>query len=265
MSPNAPVRRIRNEYELQDLVERLGRDGSLIERDFALMTIAAGLVADYGDALCFKGGFVLRHVYGHERFSRDIDATRINPPKNKLDATQLAATIKGASLRNLLTLNPGVPATDSGRSLDFDHVAYTGPLGKGVVSLEVSYREAVVEAPDLVEVGDPYYEPFQIPVMQLDEIVAEKLRALSQRDRPTDLADLAVILQSGAVDAGRVRGLVPRKFEIVKAGDHRSRVETRVLGMASSYDNAVAAVAPDAPDYEAACHCVLTKLSSLIP
>jgi predicted nucleotidyltransferase component of viral defense system len=40
--------------------------------------IAAALVADYGNALCFKGGFVLRHVYGNERFSKDIDTTTIN-------------------------------------------------------------------------------------------------------------------------------------------------------------------------------------------
>lgn len=265
MTNSAPVRRIRNEYELQDVVERLGRDASLIERDFALMTIAAGLVADYGDALCFKGGFVLRHAYGHERFSKDIDATRINPPKNKLDATQMAATIRGASMRNLLTLNPGVPATDSGTSLDFDHVSYSGPLGNGVVSLEVSYREAVVEAPDLVAVGEPYYEPFQIPVMRLDEIVAEKLRALAQRDRPTDLSDLAMILRAGAVDASRVRGLAAKKFEIVRSGDHRSRIEERVVAMASVYNDAVGAVAPDAPDYDAARRCVLGALSSLLP
>jgi Nucleotidyl transferase AbiEii toxin, Type IV TA system len=25
------------------------------------------------DALYFKGGYVLRHVYGYERFSKDID------------------------------------------------------------------------------------------------------------------------------------------------------------------------------------------------
>jgi len=38
-----PVRRIHNHFELQDLVEQLGADASLIERDFALVTIAAGL------------------------------------------------------------------------------------------------------------------------------------------------------------------------------------------------------------------------------
>lgn len=89
-----PVRVIRNEFELQDLIDRLGRGSGLVERDFALVTIAAGLVETFGDGLCFKGGFVLRHVYRHERFSQDIDATRINPPKSKPDATEVAEAIR---------------------------------------------------------------------------------------------------------------------------------------------------------------------------
>jgi predicted nucleotidyltransferase component of viral defense system len=209
MANTGPVLRIRNEYELQDLIDAEGRDASLIERDFALTVIAAGLVAEYGDALCFKGGYVLRHVYGHDRFSKDIDTTKVNPPKSKLDSEQVAITIRESGMRNLLSLNAGEPATDSPRSLDFDHISYTGPLGSGFVSVEVSYREALVKTPHLVAVGHPYYEPFEIPVMQLDEIAAEKLRALAQRQRPTDLSDLAMILRDNEIDKQQVRTIFP--------------------------------------------------------
>jgi predicted nucleotidyltransferase component of viral defense system len=265
MAGPAPVRLIRNEFELQDLVARLRRDATLVERDFALMTIAAGLVAEYGNALCFKGGFVLRHVHGHERFSKDIDATRINPPKHKLDSGEVADVIRSAGVRNLLTLNPGPPATDSGQGLDFDSVRYAGPLGKGVVSVEVSYREGVVEAPDVVAVGAPYFEPFPIPVMKLTEIVAEKLRALAQRNRPTDLADLAMILRKNAIEPSRVRAIAGRKFELVKAGDRRARIEATITRLGAQYDDAIGAVAPDAPSYAVAAEIVLDSLSSLLP
>ena len=175
-----PVRLIRNAFELQDVVESSGRDGSLIERDFALVTVAAGLVRVYGESLCFKGGFVLRHVYGHERFSKDLDATRINPPKHKLDATEVRDAIRNAGVKNLLTFSPAEPATDSGRSLDFDSISYRGPIGQDTIAVEVSYREDVILPPLLAAVGEPYYKPFEIPVLQLDEIVAEKLRTLAQ-------------------------------------------------------------------------------------
>jgi hypothetical protein len=163
---------------------------------------------------------VLRHVHGHERFSRDIDATRINPPKHKLDAAAVAATIRGSGTRNLVRLNPGTPETDSGRSLDFDR---TGPAGRGIVSVEISYREDVIEAPDLAAVGEPYYDPFVIPVMTINEIVAEKLRALAQRLRPTDLADVAMVLRDNEIDAARVRVLAATKFELVSSGNQRTR------------------------------------------
>lgn len=258
---DTPIRRIRTEFELADLVEELGVDSALVERDFALMTIAAGLVADYGDALCFKGGFVLRHVHGHQRFSKDIDATRINPPRNKLDAADVAGTIRGAGIRNLMTFAPGAPRTDSGRSLDFDRITFRGPLGTGSVSVEVSYREDVVEPPDMVKIGEPYFEPFVVPVMQLDEIVAEKLRALAQRDRPTDLSDLAMILSAGQIDDARVRKLAAVKFELVKQGDVGARIEDTIERLGAQYDAAVGAVAPDAPSYADAREAVLRKLS----
>jgi predicted nucleotidyltransferase component of viral defense system len=229
------------------------------------MMIAAGLITEYGDSLCFKGGFVLRHVFGHERFSKDIDTTRVNPPKSKLDSSHVADTIQKSGMRNLLSLSAGWPATDTGRSLDFGNIRYTGPLGSGFVSVEVSYREAVVMEPSLVSIGEPYYEPFEIPVMQLDEIVAEKLRALAQRERPTDLSDIAMIFRESKVDRGRVRELAAKKFELVRAGDHRARIESKILAMGGEYDDAVSAVAPDAPDYATARELVLRELSALLP
>lgn len=265
MSTPAPARLVHNEFDLRDLADALGRDAALVERDFALMTIAAELVDAYGDALCFKGGFVLRHVHRHERFSKDIDATRINPPKHKLDAVEVAETLRGAGARNLVRFAPEPPATDSGRSMDFDRIAYAGPLGRGVVSVEVSYREDIVERPDMAEIGPPYYQPFQIPTMTLHEIVAEKLRTLAQRDRPTDLADLAMVLDGHPIDGRRVQTIAARKFELVRPGDHRARIEDTIVRLGVAYDAAVAAVAPDAPAYEDAAAIVVGRLAALLP
>ncbi|HTX07589.1 MAG TPA: nucleotidyl transferase AbiEii/AbiGii toxin family protein [Solirubrobacteraceae bacterium] len=260
-----PVRRIHSAFELQDVVEQAGADPSLIERDFALVTLAAGLVQEYGDSLCFKGGFVLRHVYGHERFSKDIDATRINPPKNKLDAQDVAETIKRAGIRNLLSLNPGDPARNSKHGLDFDSVGYSGPLGKGTIAVEVSYREEVIENPHIAAIGPPYYEPFEVPVLQLVEIVAEKLRALAQRIRATDLSDLAMVLDVHEIDDAHVKTLAVEKFKLVKGGAVSERIIANIDAMAAQYDSAIAATAPDAPTYGDARRVVSSRLRTLLP
>lgn len=258
------VRRVRTEYELRDVVENLDRASDLVERDFALTTIAAKLVEDYGDKLCFKGGFVLRHAYGHERFSKDIDATRINPPKNKLNAIDVASSIRDASVKNLMSFIPGELATNSRQSMDFDGVRYSGPLGKGVVSVEVSYREGVILPPDFVSIDTPYYEPFLLPAMKIDEIASEKLRTLAQRTRPSDLADLAMILTSQDIDPASVRELTKVKFRLVKQGDHEARIAENIESMGPTYEAAVAAVAPDAPTFIEAQDVVLGRLGTLL-
>jgi predicted nucleotidyltransferase component of viral defense system len=81
-----PRRLVHNEYDLQGIADESGRAIELIERDFALVTLAAHLTDQFPGMLCFKGGFVLRHVRGSGRLSGDIDATRTNPAKHKLSA-----------------------------------------------------------------------------------------------------------------------------------------------------------------------------------
>jgi len=265
MTGPGPVQLIHNQFELQDLIESQGGDPELIERDFALVTIAATLVSEFGDQLCFKGGFVLRHVYGHERFSKDVDVTKINPPKHKLEATVISEAISSAGARNLITLKPGVPTTDSAVGLSFDGIGYSGPLNKGTVSVELSYREDVVEPPEQVLVGPPYYEAFPIPAMTIFEMTAEKLRTLAQRTRPTDLADLAMILGAHDLDHQRVRELAQVKFKLVRPGDVEARIRTNVESIRRQYDAAIQAVAPDAPSFEDASSAVLRELTQLLP
>ena len=258
-----PVLRVRTEFELQDVVEALDQPADLVARDFALMTIAARLTEIYPGELCFKGGFVLRHVHGHQRFSRDIDATRTQPPKHKLDAQSVAQEISRAS-GTLMTFKPAPPETDSSRSLDFNRIAFSGPFAEGLVSVEISYREDVHD-PQVERIGPPYYEPFPITVLSLDEIVAEKLRALCQRTRATDLADIAMVLRRNEHDPAHIRELAAEKFKLVRDGDHRERVTRRVEQMGTEYQADVQAVAPDAPDYEAAASILARALNDLLP
>lgn len=254
---------IRNEFELEDLIERLNEPAELIARDFALMTIAARLTSQYPDSLCFKGGFVLRHVHGHHRFSEDVDATRVEPPKHKLDAVTIAEEIERAG-SGLISLKPGEPATDSGRSLDFDKIAFSAPIAEGHVSVEISYREDVHD-PQIEMVGPPYFQSFPITVLSLDEIVAEKLRALCQRTRPTDLADIAMVLARNEHDSEHIRELAREKFKLVKDGDYHARILGRIQDMRAEYKTVIKAVAPDAMEYDAAAALVAATLRGLLP
>lgn len=262
-----PRRRIHNDFDLQDIAEESARPIELIERDFALVTLAAHLSDQFPGQLCFKGGFVLRHVRGSGRLSGDIDATRTNPAKHKLDADAVAAAILRASDEPLLRFDPGAPEVDGKESLDFDGVRFFTGRTDGRLAVEVSYREGVVDEPDLVMVGPPYYDPFEIPVLTLEEAVAEKLRTLLQRRRATDLADIALILDryGEQLDRPRVKRLAVVKFEIVKQGERRTRIESNVDALQAEYEATMPGLDPDAPSYEDAKARLLRELTSLMP
>lgn len=65
--------RVLTDDDLRDLAVAQGIPLEWAERDYLLVSIAAGLEEAFPGQLCFKGGFVLRHVYGHSRFSQDVD------------------------------------------------------------------------------------------------------------------------------------------------------------------------------------------------
>ena len=100
-------------------------------------------------------------------------------------------------------------------------------------------------------IGPPIYEEFRIPVLTLEETVAEKLRTLVQRQRATDLSDLALALGQPErhLDRAHVREIAREKFKLVKQGDHRSRIEANIEALRAVYGETVPGLAPDAPSY----------------
>ena len=211
---------------------------------------------------------MLRHAHGHLRFSKDVDATRHAPPAHKLEAAEVAAVIRDASIQNIMQFVPGEPATDSAKSLDFDRVHVSGEVfPDSDVQVEVSYREAVVGTPIPVHIGSPFYEPFEILTMEPAEMAAEKLRALAQRLRETDLADLAVLLGDRTINAADIARFALSKFELVKQGraNRIDRIERNLQELAETYDNVVPSLFPDAPTYRAAASTVWPRIKALVP
>jgi predicted nucleotidyltransferase component of viral defense system len=232
-------RRWGGRYDLADLLEAMPGGTDVGVRDFALITLAGQLSARFPRQLVFKGGFVLRQVHGFLRFSKDVDATRHEPPQHKLESAEVAEAIRQASIRNIVQFTPDEPATDSARSLDFDNVRVEGEtFSRTSVQVEVSYREAVVEDPVAAAIGPPFYDEFEILTMAKEEMSAEKLRALAQRLRPTDLADLAAMLTDPTISDDAVGRLAQVKFELVAAGQANriERIEGHLHDMADTYD-----------------------------
>lgn len=163
---------------------------------------------------------------------------------------------------------PAAPATDSARSLDFDKVHVAGVAFPDTdVQVEVSYREAVLGTPLPVDIGHPFYEPFEILTMQVEEMAAEKLRALAQRLRETDLADLAVMLRDGSISDDAIARFAATKFELVRQGraNRIDRIQRHLGELADTYDDVVPRLFSDAPSYREAADIVWPRIRTLVP
>lgn len=149
--------------------------------------------------LAFKGGTCLRKcIYGKEtRFSVDLDFTSVGPQSadDVILATVEALGKSAYGLSFEIDMKDFYVA-DDGQSCGAS-VRYGHGWSRGTFKLEISLREAhSLPLHDLPLLSQTYFKqlefkPFAIQCFQFEELLAEKIRASSQRIRSRDLYDLA--------------------------------------------------------------------------
>lgn len=173
------------------------------ERDYIQHLFLSLLYTKTADFV-FKGGTALRTAYNFARYSEDLDF-------NSNLSFDKAISILTGTVKQLV--NFGVKAefrrmkvfkeNDKERSINGD-ISYEGPLfigksgSKGKVRIDVSLRGEKGEIKRVL-VASKYDDISQYVLISftLDEIFAEKMRALIIRGKPRDLYDVWVILESG--------------------------------------------------------------------
>ena len=142
------------------------------------------------ESVVMKGGTYLWLFHGLNRFSEDLDFTA----KEKIsdDITQQVVDsleLYGVSAESGMIKNDRL-------TLSF-RLRIRGPLyvterTSCYLQIEISKREKTSLADVLTEVDEPKYgvPPFYLRGMNLDECVAEKIRAIMTRNAPRDLYDL---------------------------------------------------------------------------
>ncbi|MEM3424373.1 MAG: nucleotidyl transferase AbiEii/AbiGii toxin family protein [Thermoproteota archaeon] len=148
--------------------------------------------------MVFKGGTALAFFHGLNRFSEDMDFTL----KEHFDLRRLVAEIREDL--EILNMNASLRIIeDNPHSFSF-RVGVEGPLftqeiERCFVRVEVSRRERILREVEVKELRTVYPDilPFHVAVMSPEEILAEKVRALTRRGKPRDLYDLWFLLKTG--------------------------------------------------------------------
>ncbi len=155
------------------------------EKDYFLAII---LNIFYGselkDTLVFKGGTAIYHCYLDQiRFSRDLDFTS----KVKLNLSDIENLFSGFEIFKLKD------AEEKKYGLDFS-VQYRGVLAQpDTIEVDVNTNQKVLLEPKIMKYRNYYEIEFSCPVMDENEIFAEKIRTLNDRARPRDPYDLVIL------------------------------------------------------------------------
>ncbi len=201
--------------ELMDFSREFGLSANVVEKDYVLGWVLAGISnhPELGSSWVFKGGTCLKKCYLETyRFSEDLDFTLTNP--DYLDQTFLVTAFKEISewiydmtgieipretIRFDVYVNPRDGVSSQGR------ISYRGPMRpRGdlpTIKLDLTTDEVLVLDPVIREVHHPYSDRpdggIHFSCYSLEEVFAEKMRALAERERPRDLYDVVHLYRHG--------------------------------------------------------------------
>ena len=150
--------------------------------------------------LGFKGGTALYKLHSLNRFSNDLDFTLIYL---KLDMQKLLRNII-VGLKDI-SIYTKIKELEEFRNQKNIKLEIKGPLYKGnindlsLITINLSLKERPLYEAQQEKIFSQYKEipSFDVFVMNLNEILSEKIRTLFSRDKARDLYDVWFLLKKG--------------------------------------------------------------------
>lgn len=188
--------------ELKIIADEQGFDILLLEKDY-LITYLLYLLRDV-KGIYFKGGTALNKIFlNHERLSEDLDFTLT---RNLSDVEKDIKNKLKATIFNKITHDKRV---DKFIRLI---VHYRLFHEKGTIFIDLNERAKLMLKPQMIPIHHFYYAfipKFEVPCLNRDEMIAEKVMAICQRYQPRDYFDIYNIIK---MKIPMPMSLIKRKF-----------------------------------------------------
>ncbi len=245
----------------------------VVEKDYVLGWVLAGIFEHpaIGGEWIFKGGTCLKKCYiNTQRFSEDLDFTLTGEAVLEQDLLtgyfrDISAWVydeSGIEIPEAL-IRFDVYENHRGGMSAQGKIGYKGPLMPGGdlprIKLDLTLDEVLVEMPVKLGVDHPYSDApaggIQIHGYSFEEVFAEKIRALAERERPRDLYDVVCLYRqcNQICDLDRIRQILEKKCAFKKIAfptmaGLKDRPEQREL--AAEWENMLAHQMAALPDFE---------------
>lgn len=215
-----------------DIVERVSEwelREDIVEKDYVLGWVLWGLGQhpQLGETWIFKGGTCLKKCYIETyRFSEDLDFTVV--PGGPVDPDEVAPLIDEVlrwvgeeSGIDFALREPRLRARPGGTSTEgrlYDRGPRQSPVAASI-KIDLTADEPLVRPAALRPIAHPYPDGLPgdaiVRCYSFEEIFAEKLRAMAQRNRPRDLYDVISLYRRHDLrpQVATVRDVLQRKCE----------------------------------------------------
>jgi predicted nucleotidyltransferase component of viral defense system len=235
--------------ELIELTKTTRRKLHQQEKDYVQMIALYHIYQQVASELVFKGGTALEKVYGLNRFSEDLDFTR----NDELDLEALVEKVL-IGIRNY-----GIDCDVKKERSRFEFSdkyklsakgpLYSGDVSKVFIRIEISGREKTIMNPSIMNIFPKYRDipNFSLAAMPIEEIAAEKVRAILTRDKPRDVYDLWFLLNNNA----KVNyDMINKKLEYYDLAYSYSVFKDKIDGCAAAWENELSNLLPSVPSFK---------------
>jgi predicted nucleotidyltransferase component of viral defense system len=216
-----------------------------IEKDYLQYIVLLEIFRHSKNGLVFKGGTALQKCFGLDRFSEDLDFTA-----NSLDEIK---RVENALISLKRMYNASFTSKESEATTSFI-VKMAGPLYEKpqsiqTITIEISKQERTILPPQIIRLVPVYrdLEAQVILVMDKDEILAEKTRALLTRRRPRDLYDIYFLLHK---DAKINLDLINRKLEYYNLKFDLESLITRIKDLKDEWYKELSILMRNPPEFQ---------------
>lgn len=177
----------------------------IAEKDYLLALVLQQLSSSpLGEKLVFKGGTCLHHCYlEQQRFSEDLD---FSAGQQSISFEEVRAILTSV---DYLTIKKHY---QSKATIKIERLLYTGPLGyPNSIKVDIDVLLNVLLPVQEMPYRTVWGIEFPVRVMDIREITAEKIRAMSDRARYRDFFDVYLIMKNYKIDLQEIIRFIRQK------------------------------------------------------